>query len=42
MKVDKKKFDAALEKLLKAAPAPRKKIKTAGRSSSKAPLIKPS
>jgi len=42
MKVEKEKFDDLLGKLLKAKPEPRKKIKTAGRRSSKAPLIKPS
>jgi hypothetical protein len=39
MKVEKEKFDAALSKLLKAKPEPRKKIKTTGRRGSKAPII---
>jgi hypothetical protein len=40
MKVEKKKFDDALAKLLKAKPQPRKKIKTQGRRGSKEPIIK--
>jgi hypothetical protein len=39
MKVRKDKFDDALAKLLKAKPEPRKKIKTAGRRGSKAPIL---
>jgi hypothetical protein len=38
MKVEKKKFDDVLSKLLSAKPEPRKKIKTLGRRISK-PLI---
>jgi len=39
MKVEKQKFDTILEKLLKAKPEPRKKIKTQGRKGSKAPIL---
>ena len=39
MKVEKKKFDDLLGKLLKAKPEPRKKIKTKGRRGSKKPLL---
>lgn len=39
MKVEKKKFDSVLEKLLKSKPAPRKQIKTQGRKGSKAPIL---
>jgi hypothetical protein len=39
MKVEKEKFDAALAKLLKAKPEPRKQIRTTGRRGSKAPII---
>jgi hypothetical protein len=39
MKVEKEKFDAALSKLLKAKPTPRKQIKTKGKRGSKAPII---
>jgi hypothetical protein len=35
MKVEKNKFDAALAKLLKAKPAPKKNIKTSGKRGSK-------
>jgi hypothetical protein len=38
MKVEKKKFDAILGKLLRTKPEPRKKIETLGRRTSK-PLI---
>jgi hypothetical protein len=41
MKVEKEKFDAALAKLLKAKPAPKKGIKTRGRRGSKKPIIAP-
>jgi hypothetical protein len=39
MKVEKRKFDDALAKLLKAKPEPRKQIKTQGRKGSKAPIL---
>jgi hypothetical protein len=39
MKVEKKKFDDVLGKLLKAKPEPRKKIKTTGRRGSKSPIL---
>jgi len=39
MKVEKEKFDSLLGKLLKAKPAPRKKIKTSGKRGSKKPLL---
>jgi hypothetical protein len=39
MKVEKKKFDDLLAKLLKAKPEPRKKIKTTGRRGSKVPIL---
>jgi len=39
MKVEKEKFDAALNKLLKARPEPRKKIKTPGRRGPKTPIL---
>jgi hypothetical protein len=39
MKVEKKKFDDLLGKLLKARPEPRKNIKTSGKRGPKAPLI---
>jgi hypothetical protein len=39
VKVSKDKFDAALDKLLKAKPEPRKKIKTTGRRGSKSPIL---
>ena len=39
MKVEKKKFDTILVKLLKAEPEPRKKIKTEGRKGSKTPIL---
>jgi hypothetical protein len=41
MKVEKDKFDSALAKLLKAKPAPRKKIKTTGKRTAKPILPKP-
>jgi hypothetical protein len=39
MKVRKDKFDAVLGKFLKAAPKPRKSIKTSGRRGSKTPFL---
>jgi hypothetical protein len=39
MKVEKRKFDHALTKMLRAKPEPRKKIKTPGRRSSKTPIL---
>ena len=39
MKVQKTKFDGLLEKLLRAKPEPRKKIKTKGRNGSKSPIL---
>jgi len=39
MKVRKDKFDAVLGKLLKAAPKPRKSIKTAGKHGPKTPIL---
>lgn len=39
MKVEKRKFDNVLSKLLKAKPEPRKKIKTTGRRGSKSPIL---
>jgi len=39
MKVEKEKFDAALAKLLKAKPEPRKKIKTEGKHGPKTPIL---
>jgi hypothetical protein len=39
MKVEKDKFDAALAKLLKAKPTPKKDIKTKGKRGSKKPII---
>ena len=39
MKVEKKKFDTLLGKLLKTKPEPRKKIKTQGKHGSKAPIL---
>jgi hypothetical protein len=39
MRVDKTKFDEALKKLLRQAPAPRKNIKTTGKRGSKAPTL---
>jgi len=39
MKVEKQKFDSLLDRLLKAKPEPRKKIKTEGRRGSKRPII---
>jgi hypothetical protein len=41
MKVEKKKFDDLLGKLLKAKPEPRKKIKTQGKRGAKRPIIGP-
>jgi hypothetical protein len=41
MKVSKEKFDAVLGKLIAAKPEPRKKIKTQGKSGSKAPILSP-
>ena len=40
MKVEKKKFDDLLGRLLKAKPEPRKKIKTTGKRTSKPILSK--
>lgn len=42
MKVEKKKFDNALAKLLQAKPKPRKKIKTQGKHGKKKAIIQPS
>ncbi len=39
MKVEKRKFDNALTKLLRAKPEPRKKIKTPGRRGPKTPIL---
>jgi hypothetical protein len=39
MKVEKRKFDKALTKLLRAKPEPRKKIKTRGRRGVKTPIL---
>jgi hypothetical protein len=39
MKVEKKKFDAALRALLESKPIPQKKIKTTGKHGSKTPLF---
>jgi hypothetical protein len=39
MKVEKKKFDSLLEKLLKAKPEPRKNIKTQGKRGPKTPIL---
>jgi len=39
MKVEKRKFDDALTKLLRAKPEPRKKIKTQGRRGPKTPIL---
>jgi hypothetical protein len=39
MKVEKRKFDQALTKLLRAKPEPRKKIKTRGRRGAKTPIL---
>jgi hypothetical protein len=39
MKVRKDNFDAVLGKLLKAAPKPRKTIKTTGRGGPKTPIL---
>jgi hypothetical protein len=39
MKVNKAKFDKALQNLLKTAPVPRKKVKTEGKRGSKAPIL---
>jgi hypothetical protein len=39
MKVEKRKFDQALAKLLRAKPEPRKKIKTRGRRGAKTPIL---
>jgi hypothetical protein len=41
MKVEKEKFDAALAKLLRAKPQPRKKIKTKGKRGPKTPIFPP-
>src|SRR5580658_9858824 len=38
MKVEKRKFDQALKKMLRAKPEPRKKIKTQGRRGPKTPI----
>lgn len=42
MKVEKKKFDTMLGKLLNAKPEPRQKIKTKGRRGPKTPILPPS
>ncbi len=39
MKVEKRKFDQALKKMLRAKPEPRKKIKTQGRRGPKTPIL---
>jgi len=39
MKVEKRKFDKALTKLLRAKPEPRKQIKTRGRRGAKTPIL---
>jgi hypothetical protein len=39
MKVEKRKFDKALSKMLRAKPEPRKKIKTPGRRGPKTPIL---
>jgi hypothetical protein len=39
MKVEKRKFDMALAKMLRAKPEPRKKIKTPGRRGPKTPIL---
>jgi hypothetical protein len=39
MKVEKRKFDAVLGKLLKAKPEPRRQIKTAGKHAPKTPIL---
>jgi hypothetical protein len=39
MKVEKKRFDDTLEKLLKAKPVPREEVKTKGKHGSKKPII---
>ena len=39
MKVEKRKFDHALTKMLRAKPEPRKKIKTPGRRGPKTPIL---
>jgi hypothetical protein len=39
MKVEKRKFDSVLEKLLKSKPEPRKQIKIEGRKGSNAPIL---
>jgi len=39
MKVEKEKFDALLQKLIKAKPEPRKKIKTKGKRGPKKPIL---
>jgi hypothetical protein len=39
--VEEKKFDAVLAQLLKMKPIPMKKLKTSGRTGSKAPLFTP-
>jgi hypothetical protein len=39
MRVEKKKFDALLEKVIRAKPAPREKIKTDGKRGSKTPIL---
>jgi hypothetical protein len=40
MRVEKKKFDMVLSKLLNASPKPRKKIKTKGKHRSRPILVK--
>lgn len=42
MKVEKKKFDELLSKIIRTKPAPRKKIKTRGKGSPKTPILPPS
>ena len=39
MKVEKRKFDQALKKMLRAKPEPRKKIRTRGRRGPKTPIL---
>jgi len=39
MKVEKKKFDNVLDKLLRAKPEPRKQIKTQGKRGPKTPIL---
>jgi hypothetical protein len=39
VKVEKQKFDALLDKILKTKPEPRKQVKTTGKGGSKTPII---